>query len=59
MLSRFARIYNQGIAVGQMVAFGATFQYRPRACYAGIAETSVYVDRASRGQVPDAWLSKR
>jgi L-amino acid N-acyltransferase YncA len=35
---------------GQVVAFGATFQYRPRACYAGIAETSVYVDRAFRGQ---------
>jgi phosphinothricin acetyltransferase len=34
---------------GAVVAFSATFQYRPRACYAGIAETSVYVDRAFRG----------
>ena len=31
-----------------MVAFAATFAYRPRACYAGIAEVSVYVDRACR-----------
>jgi len=33
---------------GAVVAFAASFQYRPRACYAGIAETSVYVDRAFR-----------
>jgi len=33
---------------GAVVAFAATFAYRPRACYAGIAETSVYVDRAFR-----------
>ncbi|MGA2737529.1 MAG: arsinothricin resistance N-acetyltransferase ArsN1 family A [Bryobacteraceae bacterium] len=33
---------------GAVVAFAATFAYRPRACYAGIAETSVYVDRACR-----------
>lgn len=32
-----------------LLAFGATFAYRPRDCYAGIAETSVYVDRAFRG----------
>ena len=31
-----------------VVAFAATFPYRPRACYAGIAEVSVYVDRACR-----------
>ena len=31
-----------------MVAFAATFAYRPRACYAGIAEASVYVERAFR-----------
>jgi phosphinothricin acetyltransferase len=31
-----------------VVAFAATFAYRPRACYAGIAEVSVYVDRAFR-----------
>ena len=31
-----------------VVAFAATFTYRPRACYGGIAEVSVYVDRACR-----------
>ncbi|MGC9948751.1 MAG: arsinothricin resistance N-acetyltransferase ArsN1 family A [Bryobacteraceae bacterium] len=35
---------------GAVVAFASTFQYRPRACYAGIAEASVYVDRAFRRQ---------
>jgi len=34
----------------EIVAFAATFEYRPRACYAGIAEVSVYVDRAFRGR---------
>jgi L-amino acid N-acyltransferase YncA len=33
---------------GVVVAFAATSQYRPRECYAGIAETSVYVARAYR-----------
>jgi L-amino acid N-acyltransferase YncA len=33
-----------------IVAFAATFPYRPRDCYAGIAETSVYVSRANRGR---------
>lgn len=33
---------------GQVVAFASTSQYRPRDCYAGIAETSVYVARAFR-----------
>lgn len=33
---------------GRIVGFGATFEYRPRACYAGIAETSVYVARDAR-----------
>ncbi len=33
---------------GRVVAFAATFDYRPRQCYAGIAEYSVYVDRAAR-----------
>jgi len=33
---------------GTVVAFAATFPYRPRACYAGIAEASVYVDRGFR-----------
>ncbi len=33
---------------GEVIAFAATFEYRPRACYAGIAELSVYVARAWR-----------
>jgi L-amino acid N-acyltransferase YncA len=33
---------------GKVAAFGATFVYRPRECYAGVAETSVYVARAAR-----------
>ena len=32
----------------RVVAFAATFAYRPRECYAGIAETSVYVSRQYR-----------
>jgi phosphinothricin acetyltransferase len=44
---------------GEVVAFAATSQYRPRECYAGIAETSVYVARAYRGRAPAAWRSKR
>jgi L-amino acid N-acyltransferase YncA len=35
---------------GRVLAFGATFAYRPRECYAGIAETSVYVAREARGR---------
>ena len=34
---------------GRIIAFAATSSYRPRVCYAGIAEYSVYVDRAARG----------
>ncbi|WP_298821716.1 arsinothricin resistance N-acetyltransferase ArsN1 family A [Chloroflexus sp.] len=34
----------------QIVAFAATFPYRTRACYAGIAEFSVYVEREWRGR---------
>src|SRR5690349_5124768 len=34
----------------RVVAFAATSEYRPRACYAGIAEFSVYVDRTARGR---------
>lgn len=32
-----------------IIAFAATSLYRPRACYAGIAECSIYVARAQRG----------
>jgi phosphinothricin acetyltransferase len=35
---------------GVVVGFAATFEYRPRTCYEGVAEFSVYVTRASRGQ---------
>lgn len=35
---------------GHIVAFAATSTYRPRECYAGIAEFSVYVARSSRGR---------
>jgi phosphinothricin acetyltransferase len=37
-------------ADGEVVAFAATSHYRSRACYAGIAEFSVYVARQARGQ---------
>ena len=33
---------------GRVVAFASTSTYRPRECYAGIAEASVYVERESR-----------
>lgn len=33
---------------GQIAAFASTSTYRPRECYAGIAEFSVYVARAAR-----------
>jgi L-amino acid N-acyltransferase YncA len=33
---------------GRVIAFGATFSYRPRQCYAGIAEVSLYVAREER-----------
>jgi L-amino acid N-acyltransferase YncA len=33
-----------------IVGFAATFEYRPRACYAGVMEFSVYVGRAARGR---------
>jgi L-amino acid N-acyltransferase YncA len=35
---------------GEVVAFAATFPYRARPCYAGVAEFSVYVKRAARGR---------
>src|SRR5215212_8922173 len=33
---------------GHIIAFAATSSYRPRDCYKGIAEVSVYVARSSR-----------
>jgi len=35
---------------GAIVAFASTSTYRPRECYAGIAEFSVYVARSARGR---------
>lgn len=35
---------------GEIVGFASTSTYRPRECYAGIAEYSVYVARSARGQ---------
>lgn len=37
-------------AEGQIAGYAATFSYADRCCYAGIAEFSVYVRRANRGQ---------
>jgi phosphinothricin acetyltransferase len=34
----------------EIVGFASTSAYRPRECYAGIAEASVYVSRAARGR---------
>lgn len=34
---------------GQIIAFASTSLYRPRECYAGIAEFAVYVARGARG----------
>lgn len=33
-----------------IIGFGATFPYRSRRCYAGIAEVPLYVARAARGR---------
>ena len=33
---------------GEVIAFAATFAYSPRACYAGIAEVSLYVEHGAR-----------
>ena len=35
---------------GSVIAFASTSTYRPRECYAGIAEFSVYVAREQRGR---------
>ncbi|NTU86092.1 MAG: GNAT family N-acetyltransferase, partial [Chloroflexales bacterium] len=35
---------------GQVMAFASSSTYRPRECYDGVAEFSVYVARAARGQ---------
>ena len=35
---------------GAIIAFAAAFLYRPRECYAGVAECSIYVAREARGR---------
>jgi phosphinothricin acetyltransferase len=35
---------------GEVIAFASASAYRPRACYAGVAEFSVYVAREARGR---------
>jgi len=35
---------------GRVIAFASTSTYRPRECYAGVAEFSVYVAREARGR---------
>ena len=35
---------------GVVVGWAGLSSYRPRACYAGIAEFSIYLDRTARGQ---------
>ena len=35
---------------GRVIAFASTSEYRPRECYAGIAEFSVYTAREHRGR---------
>ncbi len=34
----------------RVIAFAAASAYRPRACYRGVAEASVYVERSFRGR---------
>ena len=37
-------------ANGEVIGWAALSSYRPRACYAGIAEFSIYLDRTNRGR---------
>ena len=37
-------------AAGSVIGWAGLSSYRPRACYAGIAEFSIYLDRAARGK---------
>jgi L-amino acid N-acyltransferase YncA len=34
---------------GEVLGWASLSSYRPRACYAGIAEFSIYIDRTARG----------
>lgn len=35
---------------GQIIAFASSYPYRPRECYSGVRDFSVYVDRTRRGK---------
>jgi L-amino acid N-acyltransferase YncA len=48
--TRFPIVVVENCRDGRVIAFAATSEYRPRECYAGIAEFSVYVARANRGR---------
>lgn len=37
-------------ASGEVIGWAGLSSYRPRACYAGIAEFSIYLDRGARGR---------
>jgi phosphinothricin acetyltransferase len=37
-------------ADGEVIGWAGLSSYRPRACYAGIAEFSIYLDRTARGR---------
>lgn len=37
-------------ADGQVIGWAGLSSYRPRACYAGISEFSIYLDRSARGR---------
>jgi L-amino acid N-acyltransferase YncA len=52
ILSWFGTRYPVVVVVdeNEVVAFASTSTYRPRDCYSGIAEFSVYVDQAHRGK---------
>ena len=46
--SRFPILVAQD--AGAVIGWAGLSSYRPRACYAGIAEFSIYLDRAARGR---------
>ena len=49
-ISRLAPLTGIVFAVFAVIAFASTSEYRPRECYAGIAEFSVYAARSHRGR---------
>lgn len=48
-VERYPVLVSQG-REGRVLGWAGLSSYRPRACYAGIAEFSIYLDRAARGQ---------